>query len=133
MMHSDQNYAIQRTRYDKYGQSILLSYYDTDNEPVNNSWYGCAAFEYKYDLLGNNTDIIYRDTNGNMMVREKLGYAWQNVKYDEWNRKEMEIYYDAEQNPTLHVDGYAGIRYKYDEQGNMTTHKFDLNGVEIIE
>lgn len=133
VMRNDENYAIQRDNYDKYGQCIWSSYYDTDNELIINSRYGCATFEYRYDLLGNKTDIIYRDTNGDMMVREKLGYAWVNMKYDEWCRVEMETYYDADQNPTIDVNGCASIRYEYDEQGNKTEHKFDLNGVEISQ
>lgn len=54
------------------------------------------------------------------MVREKLGYAWVNKKYDEWCRLEVETCYDADQNLTTDVNGYAGIRYEYDEQGNET-------------
>lgn len=133
MLRSDENYAIQREIHDKYGQRILSSYYDTDGEPVINTRYGCATFEYKYDILGNITDYKYLDAKGDMIVREALGYAWVNQKYDEWGRLKVEKYYDAEQNPTTNVNGYAGIRYEYDEQGNVQKKPFDLNGAEINE
>lgn len=133
VMRNDENYAIDKEQYDEYGRRIISTYCDTDGEPVINTWYECAIFEYKYDLLGNETDIMYRDTKGNLMIREKLGYAWVNMIYDEWSRLEMETYYDADQNPTIDVNGYAGIRYEYDEQGNKIEHKFDLSGAEISE
>lgn len=131
MLRSDQGYAIRKTKYDKYGQDILSSYFDTEEEPIANTWYDCAAFEYRYDKLGNKTDIIYRDTIGDMTIREGLGYAWIKWKYDEWGRKETETYYDDEGNPTTDVNGRAGIRYEYDEQGNSSEKPFDLNGTEI--
>lgn len=131
MLRSDQGYAIRKTKYDKYGQDILVSYFDTEQEPIVNTWYDCAAFEYRYDKLGNKTDAIYRDTGGDMTIREGLGYAWVKWKYDEWCRKETEKYYDSEENPTTDVNGRAGIRYEYDEQGKSYEKPFDLNGTEI--
>ena len=75
---------------------------------------------------------MYRDTEGNLIVRQGLGFAWVHKRYDEWGRVEEETYYDAEQNPTMDIHGYAGIRYEYDEQGEQQERPFDLNGVELF-
>ena len=131
MMRSDENYAIQKDQYDEYGRSILSTYCNTEGEPVINTVYGCAGFEYKYDQWGNETDIIYRDTEGDMMVRERLGFAWIKMEYDEWGRLEVKKYFDAEQNPTADLKGCAEIRYEYDEQGIQHERAFDLNGTEL--
>ena len=131
MMRSDENYAIQKDQYDEYGRSILSTYCNTEGEPVINTVYGCAGFEYKYDQWGNETDIIYRDTEGAMMVRARLGFAWFKMEYDEWGRLEVKKYFDAEQNPTADLKGCAEIRYEYDEQGIQHERAFDLNGTEL--
>lgn len=132
MLRSDENYAIQKNQYDEYGRCILTSFNNADGEPVINTRYDCAIFEYKYDQLANMTDAIYRDENGAMMVRRGLGFAWIHKKYDEWGRAEVETYYDAEQNPTIDVNGYAGIRYEYSEQGTVREIPFDLNGADLF-
>lgn len=132
MLRGDENYAIQRNQYDEYGRCILTSFNNADGEPVINTRYDCAIFEYKYDQLANMTDAIYRDEKGAMMVRRGLGFAWIHKKYDEWDRAEVETYYDAEQNPTINVNGYAGIRYEYSEQGTVREIPFDLNAADLF-
>ena len=131
VLRSDENYAIQKEKFDTLGRCILSSYFDTENKPIMNTRYCCSTFEYRYDELGNETDIIYRNTDGNVMVREDLGYAWIERKYDEWGRIVLEKYYDAEKNPTTDRNGYAEIRYEYGKWGISKTKYFDLNGVEV--
>ena len=131
MMRGDENYAIQKEAYDEYGRCILSTYCNTEGEPVINAWYDCAAFAYQYDERGNKTDTIYQDTKGDMIVREGLGFAWIHMTYDEWDRLEVKNYYDADQNPIADVNGYASIRYEYDEWGNQHERAYDLNGTEM--
>ncbi len=131
VLRSDENYAVQKEKFDVFGQCILSSYFDTEDKPVINTRFCCSTFEYRYDELGNKTDIIYRGTDGNIMIREDLGYAWIERKYDDWGRIKVERYYDTEKNPVTDKNGCAELRYEYNKWGIDTVRYFDLNGVEI--
>ncbi len=131
MLRSDDGYAIQKGEYDEYGQCIGLSYYDTEEEPIVITPCDYAVSEYRYDKMGNKTEAVYKDVNGDKTVHKCRGYAQIKWEYDEWGRKETEKYYDDEGNPTTDVNGRAGIRYEYDEQGDSYEKPFDLNGTEI--
>lgn len=109
---------------------VRESYYDISGNPVTIGA-GYASFETEYDENGNASIVRYYDISGNPVMRTD-GFAELRRIYN--NRRVIqETYYNAEGTLTLHKDGYAIVKNKYDKLGNLITQKFfGMEGERVL-
>ncbi len=106
--------------YDGFGNQTGLAYFGPDNQPTedNNGFY---RWRYDYDDQGNCVERVF-DLKEKPARRQ--GYSGRRMEYDEFSNMIREIFLNAEQKPTLHLDGYTEIQRKYDERGNALESTF---------
>lgn len=121
-------FARVRWKLDRYGNQIEAAMFDPDGKPACNRD-GYAGWRATYDERGNQTSLVLLDERG-QPVHGKDGYTMWRAGHDEHNRQTWADYYGDEVGTrTLHKNGYAGIRFQYDEHGNqIETHYVDMVG-----
>jgi YD repeat-containing protein len=111
--------AIVRIKYDDHGNEIEKAYFGEDGklrlEPD-----GYAFVRKKYDDLGNQIEEAYFGEDGKLRLGPD-GCAIFRAKYDDYSKEIEDIYFDRDQKPcSPPAYGYAVVRAKYDDQGNLT-------------
>ena len=154
ILRNDEGYAIRQSKYNDYGQCILVVYRGTDKKPVINREYHCAGWKYAYDGNGRRTDTWYIGLNGQYMIRKDLGYAHVHSDYDKMGNEITasyeaymsyedyasymsyedyipdEEYNDTKGYPVARKEGgYASVAKSYDKRGNCVERRYlDLYG-----
>jgi len=142
--------AGMRLVYDKWGNIIERIHLDVNGMAFLPSNKGYAIMQTRYDMRGNTIEQVYLDEHRNI-IRGKDGVAREQFIYNEKNKKVAIEYFGPDGKPTL-LDGIAGQRYSYDENGNLTgttnvgideqptvenngtaemEYKYDANGREV--
>lgn len=106
--------------YDPRANETKRSFYAADGKTMVLNDSGIAGWESKYDDNGNKTEQVFFDMKNNPTLGN-LGYASWTATYN--SSGYMEELKNIDKNGQLifvNSDGYAGIRYKYDERGNIT-------------
>ena len=84
----------------------------------------CAAFvTYDYSSEGYVTQTHYYDQNGNP-TPGKDGAFIKKIKYDQLGRKIESTSLWKDGRPMNDIDGNAGTRYSYDDQGNLASIEY---------
>ena len=113
---------IKRSFFSADGITLALN----DNERI-------AGWESKYDDNGNETERRFFDTSENS-TSGNMGYAMWIATYDSnGNMEELKNMDTNGQLVFVASDGYAGIKYKYDNRGNrIEKYPYGTNG-RLIE
>ncbi len=85
-------FAITRFSYHPHGGVALISYYDSRNEPVMNTLWGCHARDHRYDETDQLLEVRYLDTEYRQ-VNNTAGYA--RVVFQRGPDGIVEVYYDS--------------------------------------
>jgi len=106
--------------YDPRGNEIKRSFYSADGKTLTLSDENIAGWESKYDDNGNETERKFFDTN-RRPTSGNLGYASWIAIYNVFGFMDEKKFLDNN-GQAIYVKsfGYAGIRYKYDNRGNIT-------------
>ncbi len=127
-----QGYAIEETRFDKYGRKEYVIYFDTYKVPVCSKTEGYGK-KYEYDSKGHIYKITYLDQFGNALIAGN-GYAivirsfYETDGYEN-GKIENEFYYDKDEEPIQLSLGQYGIHRDYyiDGESEKTTY-LDIDG-----
>ncbi len=132
VLRKDTGYAVVRLKYNGLGQCVSERYYGTDEkklEPVISSKYGCAGYDYEYDVSGNKREDWCLGLDGKPMVRRGKGYARISSEYDSLGNKTGESYFDASGNPAVWSEGgYSSYRDVYKDGNWVETRYYDRFG-----
>lgn len=130
-MNNGQGYCFVRNRYNRNGQLSSRIYYDKANEPVMIE--GRYETRYSYD---NNRQLVleaYFDEDGLPMNRIDTGYASIRYQRNSADHIVNEVYYNAENEPVVNLQGYASCERHFDEEGRqICLYFFDLDGNPTI-
>lgn len=85
-------FAITRFSYHPHGGVALISYYDSREEPVMNTLWGCHARDHRYDETGQLLEVRYLDTEYRLSDNA-AGYA--RVVFQRDPAGTAEVYYDS--------------------------------------
>ena len=104
--------------YDAAGNTVREQYFDGEGQPMLCSA-GYAEVRRTYDEKKRVTRIDYYGTDGAPILSNEqvAGIAYD--EYDEWNNTVLVRYYGTDGSLTLHKNGYAVIRRKYNENKKL--------------
>ena len=115
--------------YDPQGNRTKRSFYAADGITLSLSNEGIAGWRSKFNDYGSETERIFFDTDGNP-THGNLGRAgWRATYSPAGFMDELKNLDKNDQLVYVVSDGYAGIRYKYDNRGNITErYPYGTNG-----
>lgn len=124
-------WAILKTERDNYGNIVRESLFDESGnliEPNDEIQYAVA--EIKYDESGRAIEEKFKDNKGNPAVFKDVISRVEAYYYGKWTG---EIYYDINDEPIAHPDGYTIGEARYDESWNILECKlFDKNKNPVL-
>ena len=114
--------------YSPFGNETRRVFYKADGQTLASDDDGIAGWESKYDENGNKTEQLFFDDKGHRTAGT-LGYASWIATYDaSGNREELRNLDQNGQLVFVASDGYATIKYKHDNRGNVTEiNRYDAN------
>ncbi len=125
---SEDSFAVQEHRYDRYGNVTEIFYLDANGEPLLLQSINIYKVRFCYDQSGRQTRMEYLDANGNL-AENTSGYAAVEFVYDNRGHKIRESYLDKTGKLTLRDGDYASLTYAYDAMGNpIEGHTFNKRG-----
>lgn len=116
-------FAISRFEYDKHGNQIKASYFDTDTLPCINKDGLFSYFTSEYDDNGNVVKETFFDTDGKVSLGDK-GYAIGEYRVDNYRRIIEYAYYDENHFPCHINKEYHKVKVNYDSKGNVIQKSF---------
>ena len=143
---TEDGYAVIRHAYDERGNETGIAYYGADGQLVMNVSADYAAIQIAYDENDQVTGLRFLDVDENCMIAIAYtdGVRSETIYYSE-GKAECVNRYDPSGNvieksfcgpdgaPALTEDGYAVIRYAYDERGNqIRTAYYDAEGHLVL-
>lgn len=111
-------------RYDDPQNKELCTAYTCLKDSVTPTIHtdGTCTTEWEYDGRGNTLSEFYYDAGHSPMVNRE-GYAGKVMVYDRENRLLETRYLDTERRPSYAL-GYACVKYRYDDRGNLTATEY---------
>ncbi|MEN1679936.1 MAG: protein kinase [Planctomycetota bacterium] len=115
-------YAEVRLTYDSFGQETSKRYLDAQGMPATHTD-GNHGYDTEYDGRGNELLRVFVGVDGSR-VNIKQGYAEARKTYDDFGHQTSVRLFDADGNPTTHVDGHHGWDAECDSRGNETRRTY---------
>lgn len=119
IINTEYHCAGRRFTFDVRGNQTDTEYLDLDGTPMMVRDWGYAQIHWEYDEFDNTIKVSYLDLDGKPAVWKTGGYTVCESKYD--NKKCVERRYLDERGNLIQRsdEGYASIRYTYDEFGQL--------------
>ncbi len=122
------NYLITRYKYDRMGNIIEQSFFDTNEQPVLN-YEKFHRITYKYNSRNQKTEQRYYDIDDNLTLFKSQGYAIIRYEYDNRGNNTKQSYFDTDEEPCKTMEGYSIMEREYDSFGNVVKESyFDIYG-----
>lgn len=119
---------IARYDYDKRGNTIKTSFYESDGKTLHLSIEGIAGWNNVYDEKGNHLERNFFDKDKKPAMSPNLHYAKVKYTYDDNGNQNSTRFLNIQGALTL-VDGVAGYDYVNDKRGNILEEKpIGVNG-----
>ena len=114
--------------YDEQGNQTVMTYLGLDEKPMALAD-GYATMKATYDARGNRTRLRFYGVNGEPVLSKKDGnHGWE-ADYDKQRHQTMITYIG----PTSIADGYATMKWTYDDHGNRTRLRcYGVNGEPVV-
>lgn len=122
------HYGLTRDEFDDQDRVIRYTHLGVDGQPiVLKAGYTSATREY--DDAGRSKIEMYFDKAGKPAVLS-LGHSGiQYIRDDETGKTIGKVYLDVNGNPMTNTQGYASVRYDFDELDNIIKHSYyDVDG-----
>jgi len=118
--------AVLKYEYDDRGNEIKRSYFDENEQPINNHS-GYHSISFTYDPLDMQISESYYDRYGNPVSNRDGIHKYIYVR-DDKGRLIQQAYYDNSNNTVKDPsDQVYMIKYKYDEQGREVSESYWQN------
>jgi YD repeat-containing protein len=128
--HED-GFVTQRFAYDPRGNRIETAFFDENNHPTLHKD-GYTKVLSKYNDKGQRVERAFVGLDGAYVLDKKTGSAKERLSYNERGQVAERMYFDPDERLVQTVDGYATMRYTYDDLGRETRRAFfDVNGVPV--
>lgn len=108
-----------RIEYDKRGNMTMLSCYDGYGKKINGNR-GWSEKRFTYDESGQKTSEAYFSLDGKPVIDSKDGYYKCIYKYNPIRLIESMTFYGPTGKPMNSPQGFATVRYKYNNQNQQT-------------
>lgn len=119
--------------FDGNGNKVRVAYYDSVGKPMVCDGGKFAEVRWNFDARGNNTEESYHGLNGELVCHSLFQYAVKLMRYDKRGNVQTQIYLNAERRRMACSDGYAEIRFKYDEKGHQIEESYwDADGAPTL-
>ncbi len=103
---------------------VRINAFDQNSWPTGMTNHGGAhSVELGYDADGNTDMIRFLDGTGALMESLSYGFAVAKAKYTNGNLISLS-FYDSKGNIVAGKNGYAKVRYRWDEKGNRIAEEF---------
>ena len=117
----DENHdaAIMRRRYDRKGNLVEESSYNTDGT-LKNDWYGFAIYRWEYDDNHRRVSGAFYDPSGELTHKKFSEVAVNRWAFDDKGNQILWLNYDIHGNLAKDLLGAAARAFQYDENGQKT-------------
>jgi hypothetical protein len=113
----NEGYSAKKSVYDDRGKEVKRLYLGLDGKPTLNK-FGSSGWSSTYDERGNLIKILFLGIDGQPRNHEDQLYAGYIYKHDTRGNIIEKIYIDKKGNTILFPEGYAKVKYSYDDLGN---------------
>jgi hypothetical protein len=114
--------------YNEKRQLVKTEYFGVNDEPVNDGE-GVHMILISYDAFGRKNNEIKKSALGYVIGESKSSATTTRQIRDSKNRVIEDGTYDQHNQLAANSEGFAMVRYEYDESGNITAFRYyDANG-----